>query len=230
MPRLMKQKELQKISDAIKDIPDDAEAWENACDLMTEISAIEPSVISNCKDRADYAQLIYRRAYNIEQVVHVMKTVPVYLLARNVGEDDQLIVTLFNEIQPLPFVPVFWKKERALKELEFIEIDKKSVSVIRVPFFLLVDDQFGISPDAQEVPLIILFDDREGVPGSCIDKYLIMDMMEDSAKTLRSDNSGGARPNIDPKMLQIQTEDHSEEKLPSRPIPSWRGKKKPPVS
>lgn len=225
----MVRKEFQEIAEAIKDIPDDVKAWEQACNLIPKIFNIKEDTINHCKSEAEYIRQVYRRAYNIEQVVHVMATVPVYLIVRNFNIDTQMIVTIFNEEQPTPFIPVFFSEEQARKEMEYIDFPRNAASVVRIPLFLLIDGNYGFFPDNETPKRIALFDDRDNKPIIYFDKFQVLSMLMDSTKTLRSRFEADIGIRVVPRK-PVQMEDNSDQGPFESPMPPFHGIKKPPVS
>lgn len=225
----MDRKEFQAIAEAIKDIPDDVKAWEQACDLIQKVFKIKTDAVSRCESKSDYIRFVYLRAYNIEQITHVMATVPVYLLVRNVTADTQMIITLFNEEQAIPFIPIFFEEKQARKELEYIDIPKEIADVVRIPLFMLIDGNFGFFQDYKDAPPLALFDDREDKPVIYFDRYQALSMLVDSTKTLRS----RLETDIGICVVQrkpTQEEDYADQASSEWPISPSHNVKKVPVS
>lgn len=225
----MDRKEFQAIAEAIKDIPDDVKAWEQACDLIQKVFKIKTDAVSRCESKSDYIRFVYLRAYNIEQITHVMATVPVYLLVRNVTADTQMIITLFNEEQAIPFIPIFFEEKQARKELEYIDIPKDIADVVRIPLFMLIDGNFGFFQDYKDAPPLALFDDREDKPVIYFDRYQALSMLVDSTKTLRSRLETDIGLCLVPRE-PVQAQENSFQESSDWPMPPMHGTKKPPVS
>lgn len=212
----MDRKEFQAIAEAIKDIPDDVKAWEQACDLIQKVFKIKTDAVSRCESKSDYIRFVYLRAYNIEQITHVMATV-------------QMIITLFNEEQAIPFIPIFFEEKQARKELEYIDIPKDIADVVRIPLFMLVDGNFGFFQDYKDAPPLALFDDREDKPVIYFDRYQALSMLVDSTKTLRS----RLETDIGICVVQrkpTQEEDYADQTSSEWPISPSHNVKKVPVS
>lgn len=222
-------KEFQAIAEAIKDVPDNVKAWEQVCDLIQKIFKIKTDTVNQCQSSSEYIRNVYCRAYNIEQVIHVMATVPVYLIVRNFNIDTQMILTIFNEDQTTPYIPVFFSEKQARKELEYVDIPKEFVGIVRIPFFMLIDGTFGFFPDVGKAPRAALFDDREGKAIIYFDRFQIMSMLLDSTKTLRSRFETDIGIRVIPQK-PVQMEDDSDQGPFESPMSPFHGIKKPPVS
>ena len=225
----MNREELNRISEAIKDIPDDVKAWEQTCDFLYELTMKQKQrIMMDCQTSSEYVRNIYPVAHKLAQVIHVMATVPVHLLVRTVSEKEQVLITLYDNEDPTPYLPIFFSKSQAEAEVKYIDREKgEIVDVIRVPFLMLIDNHFGFFSDTPNVPLLTLFETRKDKPAIFLTKFDVMAMLVDSTRTLRSQVCFDFGPQIVPN---TKPNAGQETQMPNQPMPPFGGRKKPPVS
>lgn len=183
---ISKLRDFEKI---VSQYPDNKEAWERVCDTCEKSVDVWAKDIQNSKSAQEYYSNVYPTAVNAAEIIHVMSTVPVYVLVQKDNwRNSDVLVAITNGITMETAIPVFFTREDAEKvRQEIVQADDDCVWSVRIPFMPLIDQEFGLFPDEEgKYPLMALCDFREGKPWVVTDKHRIMLLMLSACRALRS--------------------------------------------
>lgn len=168
---------------------DNKEAWERVCDLFKAKRDINMDDVNRCKTADDYFGEIYPDAVTAAEIVHVMATVPVYVMLVNDSDQDTVSLFAFTpEDNASPAIPVYFSREDAVAVAQKCsKATNKHVWSARIPFMLLVDHKFGLFPDWEANSWVLaLCDTRENADWYAISRNDILVAMMDACRALRS--------------------------------------------
>lgn len=178
------QKRLSIISNSVANIPENKKAWQNVCDILATTNFIHEERTKYCPNTERYLQDILPDAIKFSDVVHTMETVPVYILMKD-SDDNKVIIVTISSPEDDVCIPVMFTEEDAKNTIKEIDgLEAKDTIIVKIPFFVLIDGQFGFIPE-DDAPDIILFND-DGMPMPRMNRYDVMLMMLDSTFALRS--------------------------------------------
>lgn len=183
------------IDKLITDIPDDKGAWEKAIEILDNDDLVESIMdkMSAGKSSYGYTKDIWKDARDIEFAVHVMSSVPVYVIVAvdETGKEELSCATLLPEEDQTDLlgdtnigIPVFIDFESAQNLLSSSEEENSgNAFVCRIPFALLVDNRIGLFDDDSAPELLILLN---GDNSTIINRFEISPLMCASAFALRT--------------------------------------------
>lgn len=180
---------LQDFEKAVSQYPDNKEAWERACDLFAKTTMICAKDIDYCESSLEYFNKIYPTAVNAAEIIHVMATVPVYVLVqKDSNKKADVLVALTNQVDMVSSIPVFFTREDAESiRQDICQTTDDPIWTVRIPFTLLVDQEYGIFDDCNSVfPLVSLCDFRENKPWVVTSRNRIIMLILDACRALRS--------------------------------------------
>lgn len=182
---------LEQFEKTVSQYPDNKKAWERACDLLIELDGIPARSIDYCESPMEYFTKIYPAAVKASEIIHTMSTVPVYVLVEdNPQAGGETLVTVSQEgvVVFENVLPVFFSREDAEKALrEGFEGSTEGMRIVRIPFMLLIDKDFGIFGDnaGQYLEMLLCYF-KKGKPWVRINKWRIIMMLLDACRALRS--------------------------------------------
>lgn len=178
----------KKLEDAVREYPDNKAAWERACDMMDGLKKIRRSDVDRRDGGRDFYSNIYPQAVRAAEIIHVMSTVPVYILIQSDHEKGQDVLAAVRDKNGNSILPVFFDKASTdFLKGEIEKLSGDSVRPARIPFMFLIDKEYGAFDDeSDDAPKIALCDTREGRPWLFFNKSDVMACMLDASRALRS--------------------------------------------
>lgn len=183
------------IDKLIADIPDDKDAWEKTLEILDNDDCVDAVLnkMAAGKSPYGYVKSVWKMARKIEFAVHVMSSVPVYVVVRhNKADKEELccVTFLLEENQPDLFgddnlgILVFIDRDSVQNVLSKSQAENSSDAFIcRIPLALLVDKNIGIFDD-DEAPEFLIF--INGEKSTLVQRFQIAPLMCASAFALRS--------------------------------------------
>ncbi|WP_394969840.1 hypothetical protein [Candidatus Allofournierella merdipullorum] len=179
--------ELRVISKIMEQYKEDPKAWENVCDWLETALQITDAQIEMCQTAEAYLRNIYPAAKRAADVVHVMSTVPVFVLVNaQDGQKEQFISFTSDDPEAPTYVPVFFAKDQALEAMKDIENPNAKLECLTLPFFLLVDSDYGVFANSIPPVIMALCDCRPGKPWMYFNMHQIPSLVLDATAALRS--------------------------------------------
>lgn len=225
--------ELRIISRIMEENKEDPQAWENVCDWLSEAKPITSDRIEKCKTSMEYLTNVYPSAVRAAKAMQVMASVPVFTLVHLQQNGTEQFISLTDNNVP-SFVPLFFTKEQAVKEIENIETEGASVSCLCLPFFLFTDTEgYGIFADSNPPIIFALCDPRPNKPWMFFTKQEIINLMLDASAALRSSFVGDVIKIVSDQIASTLTypvNPEDESRFPNGGGPAFYKGKKPPVS
>lgn len=174
----------------VSQYPDNKEAWERVCDLLKEPHLIETQDVDDCEAAKDYLTNIYPVAVRAAEIVHVMSTVPIYILIRKTEQADMRVIIGKEDPEEgeKNLLPIFFSQEIAEKaQRDIAKATEDDIQCARIPFMLLVDDELGVFKDSQKhLYQMVLCDLREGKALMRIDTKEVIMLIFTASRALRS--------------------------------------------
>lgn len=183
------------IDKLIADIPNDKNAWEKAIDILSNDSLVESVMTKISAGRSSYGYVkdIWKKARDIEFAVHVMASVPVYVIVKLDETDTEGLAyaTLLPEKgQPDLFgefnsaIPTFIDLKSAQDVLRESESgNEENTFICRIPFAMLVDNRVGIFDDDSAPEFLLLVGENNS---TVINRFEISPLMCAAAFALRT--------------------------------------------
>lgn len=179
--------ELRVISKIMEQYGEDPKAWENVCDWLDSATPITSAQIDMCQTAEDYLRNVYPAARRAAEAIHIMSTVPVFVLVHpNKGRKEEFISFMNPKIDVPAYVPIFFAKEQAANVMNDMKKAGTEVECLTLPFFLLVDSDYGVFAGVNPPVTMALCDCRPGKPWMYFNMHQVPSLVLDATAALRS--------------------------------------------
>lgn len=179
--------ELRIISKIMEQYEEDPKAWENVCDWLETAMQITEAQIDMCQTAEAYLRNVYPAARRAADVIHVMSTVPVFVLVYSQNKKKEQFISFMSDDPEVPaYVPVFFSKAQAQKAKRDMGKAGTEVECLTLPFFLLVDSDYGVFANSNPPAVMALCDCRPEKPWMYFNMHQIPSLMLDATAALRS--------------------------------------------